>query len=124
LLVEGLTLHQGSLRHLKLLLRHCLLVAEGQNGSAVGSLGRDSSGKLATQSVVGSLKVGNAVLVVGNCSLALLFLVLQRRLKAVDYLHVFLNLTAQCCRRISATAVTNRAGGTSKNVDVDVFGSR
>jgi len=65
-------------------------------------------------------------LVVGDGALVLLLLVLQRRLKIADHLHVLLDLVAQCCcggAVVPATGATG-ANGTAEDVDVDVLGAR
>jgi len=128
LLIKGQALRERGLGHFKLLLGHSLLVAEGHNGCAVGSFGRDSPFELVTQPGVGALKIGNAVLMVGDSALGLLFAVLQSRLKIVDYLHVFLNLAAQCCTGVSdittaAIPAATITGRTTENIDVDILGS-
>jgi hypothetical protein len=123
LLVEGFALQQRGLGHLELLLGHCLLVAERRNGCSISGFGRDRLAELITEPGISSLKVGDAVLVIGDGALVLLRLVFKRILKMADNLHVFLDLLTQsCCSGtiVSATGAT----GTTEDVDVDVLGAR
>jgi len=92
LLIQRLALQECGLGHLKLLLGHCLLIAEHQNSSTVGSFGRDCTFELITKPGIGSLKSINTALMVADGMLRLLFAVLQGCLKIVDHFHVFLNL--------------------------------
>jgi len=120
MLLKRLALQECGLGHFKLLLGHGLLVAESYDGCAISSFRRFSPGELIAEPGISSLKVGNAVLVIGDGALVLLLLILKRRLKIVNNLHVLLDLATQRSSSVAMLPIA-RASRTTNDIDVDVL---